>query len=85
MSPPSMRQLAGDGAQQGGFTRAVAADQADATPRIDRQVRAIQQRAAAHADDGFGNNQKGHKMGLAPSGAVRKHSRRRENAGAEQV
>ncbi len=51
------RQFAGDGAQQGGLAGAVAADQADAAAGVDGQVRLVQQRAAAHADDGAGNHQ----------------------------
>ena len=65
--------FAGDGAQQGGFSGAVAADQADAPAGVDRQVGTVQQCAAAHADDGAGDDQKGHERGLAPACAVRKH------------
>ena len=60
MSPPSSAMFAGDGAQQRGFAGAVAADQADAPAGIDREVGAVQQRAAAQADDRGGDGQKGH-------------------------
>ena len=54
---PVQRQVAHDGAQQRGFTGAVASDQADAPARIDRQVGAVQQRAAAQSDDGGGDDE----------------------------
>ncbi len=57
---PVERKVAGDGAQQRGFAGAVAADQADAAAGIDRQVRGVEQGAAAEADGDGGDGQEGH-------------------------
>ena len=54
MSPPSSGDLAGDSAQQRGFSGAVASDQTNSPAGIDREVGAIQQDATAHADDSTG-------------------------------
>ena len=58
------RKLAGDGAQQRGLAGAVAADQADAAARVDRQVGAVQQRAAAEADGDAGDDEEAHGGGV---------------------
>ena len=78
--PAIDRQIAADRAQQRGFAGAVAADQADAPPRFDRQVGAVEQRAAAEADDEAGDGEQAHGggftaprgrvVGVAPSGGV---------------
>ena len=57
---PVEREVAGDGAQQGGFAGAVAADQADAAAGIDREVGGIKESAAAEADGDCGDGQEGH-------------------------
>ncbi len=63
------RDFAGNGAQQSGFAGAVAPDKADAPARIDREVGAIEQGAAAHTDDDTGNNEQRHGWGVAPEAA----------------
>ena len=45
--PAVERNFAGDGTEQGGFARAVAADEADPPARIDREIGPVQQSAAA--------------------------------------
>ena len=54
------RHLAGDRAQQRGLAGAVAADQADAAARVDREVGAVQDGAATQADGGAGDDEKRH-------------------------
>ena len=54
-------KLAGDGTQQGRFARAVAPDQADAAPGIDRQIGTVQQGAARHAQSEAGDGEQGHR------------------------
>ena len=54
------RDIAHDGAQQGGFAGAVAAHEADAPARVDREIGPVQQSTSAQADDGTGNNQDRH-------------------------
>ena len=49
-----------DRAQQRGFSGAVAADQADAAAGVYCEVGAVQDRAAAEADAGAGDDEKGH-------------------------
>ena len=54
------RDVAHHGAQQRGFARAVAADQADAAAGVDREVGPVQQGAPAEADGDGRYSQKGH-------------------------
>ena len=54
------RQLAGDGAQQGGLAGAVAADQADAAALVHGEVGTVQDGASAKADGGAGDDEEGH-------------------------
>jgi hypothetical protein len=52
--------LAQDGAQQRGLASAVATDQPDAAPGVDRQIGAIQQQSAGDADADAGKREEGH-------------------------
>jgi hypothetical protein len=54
------REVADDRAQQRGLAGAVAPDQADAPARIDREVGAVQNRAATEANGGTGDDEERH-------------------------
>ena len=60
------RDLAGDGAQQGRFARAIAPDQPDPPPRLHGQVGAVQQRAAGDAKRQVAQDQQAHGAAVSP-------------------
>ena len=58
--PAVDREVAGDGAQQGGLAGAVAADEADAAAWVDGQVRPFEQGAAADPQRDAGDREQAH-------------------------
>ena len=65
--------LTGDSTEQRGFSGPVASHKTDPPAGVDRQVGSVQQRTAAHTNDGAGDDEERHGRGLAPEPSPWKH------------